>query len=105
MNRPSLSLCDSDQYELDLFPGVPWSGRSPRGLTRAGKGLFLRPEPPSHEVDVDPLQLELWSEAVRPRKSKEPPIQRTGASLLLPLKEPKRFPFGIASRTLEWGLD
>ena len=51
---------DSVQLELDLFPGVPWNGRCPRVLTRGVLGLFLRPEPPRHEVFFDPEQLEFW---------------------------------------------
>ena len=81
---------DSDQFELDLFPGVPWGGRSPRGLTRVGSGLFLRPEPPSHAVYVDAAQLELWPSPVRPPRGKRP-RQAAGASLLLPSKKGRRF--------------
>ena len=51
---------DSDQLELGLFPGEPWGGRSARVLTRGFKWLYLRPEPPRHEVYKDPEQLELW---------------------------------------------
>ncbi len=50
----------SDQLRLELFKGVPWDGKSPRVLTKGGKALFLRQKPPSHEVFVDPEQLELW---------------------------------------------
>ncbi len=51
---------DPAQLELNLFPGEPWGGRSPRALTKGSNALFLRPEPPSHEVGyADPDQLEL----------------------------------------------
>ncbi len=53
-------LLDSDQLEFDLWRGVPWGGRPPRYLTRGFSALFLRQEPPCHEVELDPLQLEMW---------------------------------------------
>jgi len=83
--RRAFTFSDSDQYELDLFPGVPWDGRSPRSMTRAlTGGLFLRPEPPRHEVYVDAAQLEMWpAKLATPRKR---PQQAAGASSLLPLK-------------------
>ncbi len=85
MSNSSGILRDGDQFELDLFPGVPWEGRRPRGLTRVGSGLFLRPEPPGHEVEKDPAQLELFTFGVRLPRGKRPP-QAAGAPLLLPLK-------------------
>ncbi len=61
-------LRDGEQFELELFPGVPWNGCDPRGLTKVGLGLFLRQEPPGHEVDFrDPDQLELWPPQVATR--------------------------------------
>ncbi len=54
----------SEQFELELFPGVPWNGRCPRALTSASKALFLRQKPPSHEVFFDPEQLEFWPETL-----------------------------------------
>ncbi len=74
------------QLELDLFPGEPWGGHSPRGLTRARSPLFLRPEPPGHEVEVDPLQLVLWSGPVRPHRDKKLLERSPGAPSLLPLR-------------------
>ncbi len=76
---------DGDQLELDLFPGEPWSGLSPRVLTRGNKLLYLRPEPPGHEVACDPAQLELWP-IHRPSRKKGH-YRRTSvmAPLLLPL--------------------
>jgi len=56
----------SGQLELDLFPGVPWAGKSPRALTRAQIHLSLRREPPGHAVCVDPMQLSLWHQPGRP---------------------------------------
>ncbi len=73
---------DSVQWELQLFPGVPWGGISPRELTRARMSLFLRREPPPHEVPVaDPRQLELFPVKRRFRK-KGPPLVYRGAPLL-----------------------
>ncbi len=71
------------QFELDLFPDEPWGGHSPRALTRARSGLFLRQEPPRHEVETDPLQLmlPLWE---KDDEGKRGPGQDGGASLLLP---------------------
>jgi len=74
-----------DQFELDLFPGVPWGGRSPRSLTRVGSGLFSRQEPPGHEVEMDPAQLELIPGGkVAIRDLVLPPA--VGAPSLLPLR-------------------
>ncbi len=73
-------LRDGDQFRLQLFPGVPWDGQSPRALTRGGLALFLRPEPPSHEVFFDPEQLELWP-VERPPMNKGPFVYE-GAPLL-----------------------
>jgi len=78
-----------DQLELDLFAGIPWGGHSPRGLTRAGKALFLRPEPQGHGVEVDPMQLLMWPVASRPRR-KSGPQQAAGAPSLLPLPRRRR---------------
>jgi len=44
---PVLFSHDSDQLNLDLDDvrlRIPWEGRSPRGLTRVAKGLFLSQE-------------------------------------------------------------
>ncbi len=76
-------LRDGDQLRLDLFHDVPWDGRSPRGLTRVGLGLYLRPEPPSHEVYFDPEQLEIWPVDRPPREKSLPTVVCGGASLLL----------------------
>jgi len=71
-----------DQLEMTLFPGEPWEGRSPRGLTRVGLGLIFKALAVESASDyVDPLQLDLF-----PRRR-----QRTiysgsaGAPTLLPL--------------------
>ncbi len=78
-------LRDGDQLELDLFPGVPWQGHAPRALTRVKSGLFLRQEPPSHGVYLDPAQLDFWRGRSKATMKKRPPREE-GASLLLPLK-------------------
>ncbi len=82
-------LREGDQFELDLFPGVPWDGRVPRALTRGRKGLFLRQEPAGHEVDPDPLQLEMWPVAARPH-GKKGPDPADGAPLLMGLGRTRR---------------
>ncbi len=84
-----------DQFELDLFPGVPWGGRSPRGLTRVKISLFLRQEPPSHGVYPDPAQLDFWRRGSKATKRKRPP-PTAGASTLLPLKKGRKSrPFAL----------
>ena len=70
------------QFELDLFPRVPWDGRSPRGLTRGWNVLPLRQEPLGHEVEADPAQLAMCPVASRPLGKKMRRSER-GASLLL----------------------
>ncbi len=75
---------DGDQLELDLFPGEPWGGRSPRVLTKAKISLFLRREPESHGVEVDPLQLLLWPVTVKPPRGKRL-WEAPAAPTLLPL--------------------
>jgi len=66
------------QLELDLFPGEPWNGRSPRGLTRVGLGLFLRREPQKDACDgIAEGQLEMFPAAIRGSR------QYAGAPLLL----------------------
>ncbi len=76
---------NSGQLELDLFPGVPWNGRSPRGLTKVKIGLYLRREPGGHEVYLDPAQLDFFRGRSKATMNKRP-RQTAGASLLLPLK-------------------
>jgi len=66
------------QVELD---GLPWQGRSPRGLTRAAKALFLRREPQKDDsFFIDPNQYDLLPEARKRLPSR-------GAPLLVPLDE------------------
>ena len=89
MRKLSIIPRDGDQLELDLFPGVPWNGRSPRALTRCRNGLYLRPEPPGHEVFFDPEQLELW-QADRPHRKRGPRRRAAGAPLLVDLKRTRR---------------
>jgi len=69
-----------DQLNLRLdWSGIPWDGRSPRGLTRGSKALFLRREPQEDDCFfVDPNQCDLFLEAKT--GSQDSP----GAPLLLP---------------------
>ncbi len=76
--------CDGDQLILPLFKGEPWDGMAPRALTKVASGLYLRPEPPGHEVFFDPEQLEFWP-ADRAAKREGPP-EYQGAPLLKPLR-------------------
>ncbi len=92
--RPS----DGEQLRLDLFAGKPWDGRDPRGLTRIQIELSLRREPGGREVEVDPLQLEMWPVSVK-AAMREPRRPAVGAPLLLPLG-----PFSKKSRTGRWRL-
>ena len=75
----------SGQFELDLFPGEPWGGYSPRGLTRVGLGVILKPRGVRARVRFsDPLQTEMFPRR-RQRLIQE---SRTAPTLLpLPLKE------------------
>ncbi len=72
--------------QLDLWQAEvmasPWQGRSPRGLTRARKFLFLRREPQKDDRKfVDQNQLDLFPAAI-----KLLPRSYGGAPLLVPLK-------------------
>ena len=98
-------LRDGDQFELDLFPGVPWGGRSPRGLTRVQISLFLRQEPPPHAVpEVDPRQLELWRDKGKGRgKKRQELVFAPGAPSLLPLRRPKASRSGSHTRRNDHG--
>ena len=71
-----------DQLELALFTGVPWNGIDPRFLTRGRKVLFLRPEPPCHEVFFDPEQIMMWK-LVGHQEAERPPGFSRGAPSLL----------------------
>ncbi len=85
MKLPSSVPRDGDQLRLDLFKGVPWDGRNPRGLTRVQILLSSRREPPGHVVYPDSEQLEIWPESVKATR-RERPRQAAGAPSLLPLK-------------------
>jgi len=86
-------LRDGDQLRLDLFPEVPWDGRSPRGLTRSKKGLYLKPELPRPRGDGGSSddQLELWP-IDGPHGERAPPTSFTvgGAPLLVDVRRPRR---------------
>ncbi len=85
---------DGDQYELDLYPGVPWDGRSARALTKVGKGLFLRQEPPGREVYRDATQLDFFALARQAVRIEGLPQKYEGAPSLLV------FPFDREGRVL-----
>ncbi len=73
---------DSEQLELDLDDVrvvVPWSGTSPRELTRCYKALFLRRKPQRVIEFITPEQCDLFTKA--------PPGGYGGAPLLLSLSE------------------
>ena len=49
---------NSSQLELDLFPGQPWRGCSPRALTRGRLGVIFKAQDVKSVSDfVDPAQL------------------------------------------------
>ncbi len=79
---------DGDQLRLRLFESVPWDGRDPRGLTRGRNVLFLRQEPPCHEVYSDPAQLEFWPVDGHHRRNAEPIL--IGAAPLVPESKARR---------------
>ena len=69
------------QLSLDLFPGVPWDGRSPRVLTKGHLGLiFTALAPKARAISLDPRQLEFW-----PPEEKAPRRGAPSAPTLLPL--------------------
>ncbi len=70
---------DLEQLELRLFEGEPWSGRSPRALTKARLGLFLNREGEKHErFFADPDQLAFF-----PAEVEIAPWKYQGAPLLV----------------------
>jgi len=71
----------SEQLELGLFPRVPWEGRSPRALTRAGSGFILKTKVVVGDVFFDRDQL--WLPGMEPPAQREGPRLYTGAPLLL----------------------
>ena len=79
---PGAPSVHSDQLNLELFPGVPWDGHSPRALTRVAQILILRRAPPLHEVFFNADQLEFWP-LERPHRKKSLARISGGASLLL----------------------
>jgi len=74
-------MIDAEQLELDLFPGEPWNGRSPRGLTRVGLGLiFTALADGARVTSEDAAQLDLF-----PRWRERLKFQSRTAPTLLPL--------------------
>jgi len=69
-----------DQCELDLFPGEPWNGRSPRALTRVGLGLIFTAQADGARVILCPLTFDLF-----PRRRQRLKQQSRTAPTLLPL--------------------
>ncbi len=79
-----------DQLDLRLDWGPePWNGFAPRALTRGFSALFLRPEPPGHEVFFDPEQLELFPK--EGRQAERLPAVSPGAPLILGGRELREF--------------
>ena len=79
----------SDQLSFlgTLYEGVPWLGRSPRGLTRVRFMLIFEARAGKSVSDfVDPAQYDLFG------RTHGAPPEYGGAPLLLPL--PKRFDHG-----------
>ncbi len=80
---------NSEQLELDLFPGEPWDGKSPRALTRGRLLFILKPGgAKSMRDEVDPLQYDMW-----PTATNAPRFVYRGAPLL------RRFSYEEDSRT------
>ena len=71
------------QLELDLFPGEPWAGKSPRALTRVGLGLIFKAQAVRARVSFDERQLDFF-----PRRRQRLNQRGRTAPTLLPL------PFG-----------
>jgi len=69
-----------EQLELELFPGEPWSGRSPRVLTRGHLGFIFTARAEGARVILDPLQLDLF-----PRRRQRLKFRARSAPTLLPL--------------------
>jgi len=92
---------DGDQFELDLYPGVPWAGRSPRGLTRVGLGFIFNAERPSHEVmnERDPRQLDFFRKMGH-TDANLPAHVWGGSPSLLPLVRPGSHPSGKVAPAL-----
>ena len=80
------------QLSLDLFPGEPWGGRSPRGLTRVTASVIFEPARPPHEVFFDPEQFELWRADGAHGVKGVRRVLSPGAPTLLPL--PRRYEDG-----------
>jgi len=73
------------QLELALDDprlNIPWSGKAPRGLTRAAMSpIFKAQAAKARAVFTDPDQCEMWR-----HDQKGPPVLYRGAPLLLPLR-------------------
>ncbi len=77
-----------EQFELELFPGSPWGGRSPRALTKGRDWLFSRRKPPRHGVLNDPDQLDLFRGDPKGRTEKKASrAAARGAPLLVGLSK------------------
>ncbi len=81
MARVGSFLREGDQLLLDLFPGEPWAGCSPRGLTRGLDLLSLRRESGGHEVEPDPTQLLLFGGEPKAIRKKRLPAAPGAPSL------------------------
>ena len=69
------------QLELDLFPGEPWQGHSPRALTRGALGLIFKAQAvKSASAVFDVTQLDFF-----PRRRQRLKRKSRTAPTLLPL--------------------
>jgi len=86
-----------EQLELALFDGVPWGGRSPRGLTRGSSVFIFQAGAGGHGVVTasDNEQLELW-----------PTDQPPGSKMLCSPKEsvtaPTMLPLNLRRRKMKF---
>ena len=76
MNSVQLELWTEAELR-ECMRGIPWDGRSPRGLTRARQALFSRREPQKTPAIFDVDQLPLF-----PRLVTNAPWVYQGAPLL-----------------------
>ncbi len=90
---------DSDQLELDLFPGVPWHGHAPRDLTRSGSGFIFKPQGVVGDVFADAMQLEIWPVTTTGTERNRVAPVWGGSPSLLPLLE-GRTPHGTKARRI-----
>ena len=72
------------QLELDLFPGVPWGGRSPRALTSGRLALIFEARAAEERpLFCDRDQLGFWPAGQK--RQRRPSVVSRGAPTLIPL--------------------